>query len=250
VSTTAARVLSIVMPAHNEAALIESCVREWHEAVVARIDGAELIVVDDASTDDTSMRLDALKREMPELRVLTLTENVGHGRAVRLGLENAGGTHVFQTDSDRQHLPADFWKLWARRDDADFVFGRRERRADGAFRLFISSILRVVNRLLFGHDIPDANCPFKLMRRDALQAVLADIPRDSFIPMVMIAVLARRRGYATAEVTVRHFARAAGQPSLAGVVKWMKVGARCVGELMALRRMDRKSAAPRPAART
>jgi glycosyltransferase involved in cell wall biosynthesis len=234
-----ARPLSIVMPAHNEAALIEACVREWHDVVAGQIDGAELIVVDDASTDGMAARLEALKHAVPSLRVMTLTTNVGHGGAVRRGLEAADGDYVFQTDSDRQHLPADFWLLWARRHDVDFVFGRRERRADGAFRMFVSAILRVVNHALFGQNIPDANCPFKLMRREALRAVLADVPRDSFIPMVMIAVLARRRRYPIAEVTVGHYPRAAGQTSLAGMRKWVAVGARCVRELVTLRRLER-----------
>src|SRR4051794_8204556 len=119
--------LSIVMPAHNEAALIEASVREWHDVVAGQIEGAELIVVDDASTDGMAATLDALKNAVPSLRVITLTENVGHGRAVRCGLDAAAGGYVFQTDSDRQHLPADFWRLWARRHDVDFVFGRRER---------------------------------------------------------------------------------------------------------------------------
>lgn len=243
--------LSIVMPAHNEAALIEACVREWHDVVAGQIDGAELIVVDDASTDGMAAALDALKKAVPSLRVITLAANVGHGRAVRRGLDAASGAYVFQTDSDRQHLPADFWLLWARRDDVDFVFGRRERRADGAFRMFVSAVLRLVNHGLFGQDIPDANCPFKLMRRDALRAILADVPPDSFIPMVMVAVLARRRGYAIAEVAVRHYPRAAGQPSLAGMRKWIVVGARCIRELVVLRGLDRqRSPQPHRSART
>jgi glycosyltransferase involved in cell wall biosynthesis len=167
--------------------------------------------------------------------VLRTPQNSGHGAAVRLGLEQAQGAWVFQTDSDRQHVPGDFWLLWARRDEADFVFGVRARRADGAVRMLISRVLRTVNLVLWGRDIADANCPFKLMRRDALRAVLAEVPRGTFIPMVMLAVLARVRGWRVAEVPVQHFPRSGGSASLSGLARWLSVGTRCAGELLALR---------------
>lgn len=223
------------MPAYNEGPHIEACVVEWHDAVARRIPDTELIVVNDCSTDDTAARLSALSARLPELRVLTTPRNAGHGPAVRLGLDEAAGTFVFQTDSDRQHHPDDFWALWERRDQAPFVMGVRLGRADGVFRLAVSLVLRGLNALLWGHSIRDANCPFKLMRRDALVPLLAEIPPASFIPMVMVSVLARHRGHPVIEVPVRHFARSAGQQSLRGFVKWCRTGARCSRELLDLR---------------
>jgi len=228
--------LSIVMPAHNEAAQIETVVREWFEAIAPRVPGAEILVVDDASTDDTGTRLERLAVGLPALRVVRLPINVGHGPATRAGLDLARGAFVFQTDSDRQHEPADFWALWALREQADFVFGRRAQRADGGGRVAVSSVLRAVIAVLWGRWIADANCPFKLARRQALHAVLAEVPRDTFIPMVMIAVLARVRRYRVAEVEVRHASRTAGASSLRGLGRWWRIGRRCIGELSALRR--------------
>ena len=227
--------LSIVMPAYNEAEHIEQCVREWHEGVIARVPGAEIIVVDDCSKDDTGVRLRMLAEQLPALRVLTPPVNGGHGPALRFGLDRALGEFVFHTDSDRQHTPDDFWSLWERRATADFVFGVRDHRADGAFRAAVSFLMRTANAVLWGYWIRDANCPYKLMRRTALEQVLAFIPRSSFIPMVMVSVLARRAGFRVNEVRVRHFARVAGQQSLKGVLKWAGISRRCVGELVALR---------------
>ena len=227
--------LSIVMPAHNEAEHIEACVQEWYECVVAGIPGAEIVVVDDCSTDDTGARLRAMAARMPGLRPLRTPVNGGHGRAVRFGIDRCAGEFVFQTDSDRQHTPDDFAALWALRHEADFVFGVRERRADGAFRVLVSEVLRGVNLFIWGTWIRDANCPFKLMRREALRRVLDEVPPGSFIPMVMVSVLARRRGYRVVERPVRHFPRQAGQQSLRGAAKWSRTGIRCLRELLALR---------------
>lgn len=227
--------LSIVMPAYNEAEHIERSVLEWAETVAAHIPGTEMIVVDDCSDDDTGARLRSLTARIPTLRVLTTPANGGHGRALRLGIEHATGEFVFQTDSDRQHTPADFAALWERRAAADFVFGVRTDRADGALRAAVSAMMRVLNALVWGYWIADANCPYKLMRRTALAEILPAIPRSSFIPMVMISILARHRGFRVSEVCVRHFPRTAGQQSLTGLVKWAGIGRRCVLELVRLR---------------
>jgi glycosyltransferase involved in cell wall biosynthesis len=238
--------LSVVMPAHNEAAQIDASIEEWYDSVVARIPGAELVVVDDCSSDGTGARLAALATQLPELRVLRTPANVGHGRAVRFGLERCRGTFVFQTDSDRPHRPADFWNLWDRRNDVDFAFGVRQARNDGAWRQLVSYGLCGANGLIWGRWIRDANCPFKLMRRDALEALLTEIPCDSFIPMVMVSVLGRHLGYRVIDVPVPHFERSAGEPSLKGIATWVPITFRCVRELVALRlSIARRDARPR-----
>lgn len=227
--------LSIVMPAHNEAEHIEQCVSEWHSEVISKVPGSELIVVDDCSTDGTAERLRAMAESLPQLRVLQTPQNSGHGRAVRYGLDRCSGEFVFQTDSDRQHIPEDFWRLWELRQTADLVLGRREQRADGLTRRLISTGLRVCNAMLWGLWIRDANCPFKLMRGSALRSVLSAIPGDAFIPMVMVSVLARHMKYSVAEVPVRHLPRTAGQQSLKGIAKWIRVGSACAAEMLKLR---------------
>ena len=240
--------LSIVMPAYNEGEHIEACVREWYDGVVSRVPDAEIIVVDDCSRDDTGARLAGLAARLPALRVLRTPVNGGHGPALRFGLDRARGEFAFHTDSDRQHTPDDFWSLWERRATADFVFGIRDHRADGALRSAISATMRVVNLVLWGCWIADANCPYKLMRRSALEQVLSVVPSTSFIPMVMVSLIARRAGFRVSEVRVRHFPRVAGQQSLRGLVKWVLVGRRCVGELIALRAAQRTMRAPGTAA--
>src|SRR5947209_9429788 len=104
--------VSIVMPAWNEQEIIAICVREWYAEVVERIPGAELIVVDDCSTDDTGRIVRELGRHLPRARCVEPERNGGHGRALRVGFDHATQPYIFQTDSDRQHLPKDFWKVW------------------------------------------------------------------------------------------------------------------------------------------
>ncbi len=227
--------VSIVMPAWNEAEIIEACVREWYDEVVSKIPGSELIVVDDCSTDATGAVVTRLGEELPGVRCIRPAQNGGHGKALRVGFEQATQNYIFQTDSDRQHLPQDFWALWNQREHADFIFGIRKQRADGSIRLVITRSMRLLNLMVWGVWVKDANCPFKLMRRNALRSVLANIPRDCFIPMVLVSILARKMKFLVAEVEVEHLPRTGGTQSLKGLVKWLRVSSKCAAQVLAIR---------------
>jgi dolichol-phosphate mannosyltransferase len=227
--------VSVVMPAWNEAEIIEACVREWHDEVVSKISGAELIVVDDCSTDGTADIVASLAKELPGVRCVRPERNGGHGKSLRVGFDHVRQDYIFQTDSDRQHLPGDFWALWKLRSQADFVFGIRKQRADGAVRVVITRLMRLLNLLVWGVWVKDANCPFKLMRRDALEQVLARVPRDCFIPMVLVSILARKMGFRVAEAEVEHLPRKGGTQSLKGLMKWARVSSKCAAQVLSAR---------------
>jgi len=227
--------VSIVMPAYNEGVIIEKTVREWYDEVIRRIPGSEMIVVNDCSKDNTGEVLERLAHEIPALRPLTPPANGGHGKALRYGFDHVHNDWIFQTDSDRHQVPADFWKLWEQRENYDFVLGIRSTRADGPVRVFITTVLQSANFALWGPWMRDANCPFKLMRRGPMEDVLSRIPRDSFIPMVMLSILCRKRNYRVTEVPVQHLPRTGGQQTLRGLWRWIKVGSLCLRQLLVWR---------------
>src|ERR1039457_5103158 len=104
--------VTVLMPAYNEAEIIERSVREWYGEVTAKVPGSEIIVVDDCSTDDTEKILERLAVGLGALRPSRTPRNGSHGRPLRFGSSRVKTEHVFQTDSDRHHPPADFWLLW------------------------------------------------------------------------------------------------------------------------------------------
>ena len=122
--------LYIVIPAYNEAANLESVVRAWHQVAQTVGGDSRLLVVDDGSRDETPAILRRLQTELPRLLVHT-KPNGGHGPAVRLGYRLAlegGADYVFQTDSDGQTIPDEFWPFWEARHDYDWQTGFRRRR--------------------------------------------------------------------------------------------------------------------------
>lgn len=187
--------LFVVMPVYNEAEAVEAVVREWIAALRGAAPRFRLLAVDDGSRDATPAILDALAAELPELSVLHQA-NAGHGAACVAGYRKAlasGAPWILQLDSDGQCDPRHFAELWAAREGVDAVLAWRRRREDGAARVLVSLGLRLVARLVTGVSACDANVPYRLMRRDALEDALRALPADFELANVALALLLVRR---------------------------------------------------------
>ena len=128
-----AETLYIVMPAYNESENIEKTLDQWYP-VVEKIGGeSRLVVFDDGSKDDTYALMCAYAKQHP-LLVPQTKKNSGHGatliEAYRYALEQHAD-YVFQTDSDGQTNPNEFWPFWNLRHEYDMVIGWRRGREDG-----------------------------------------------------------------------------------------------------------------------
>ena len=207
--------LSLVVPAHDEAAGIAEAVRAAVAAVAALApDRCEVLVVDDGSTDDTGTILDALAAELAPLEVLHLARNVGHGPALMAGCDRARGRWIAHLDADDQ-IPADeLALLWARRDRAPLVLGTRTDRDDPRHRLVVTTVTRALTSALAGRRLRDPNAPCKLVDRDLWLEARNLLPDDTFAPSIGLAVIAARTGRTIEEVPVAHRARRHGRSSL------------------------------------
>jgi glycosyltransferase involved in cell wall biosynthesis len=169
--------VSVVLPAHDEAAGIERAVR----VVGGVLDGCaprwEIVVVDDGSRDGTFERLAALAATEPRVKALRLSRNFGKEAALLAGLRAARGDAVVTMDADLQHPPALIPAMVERwRGGAKVVDGvKRSRATDGALTRWRA---RVFNRLitrLGGVDLENAS-DFKLLDRMVVQAIARELP--------------------------------------------------------------------------
>ena len=183
----------LVMPAYNEAKNIEETIRQWYP-VVAKLSSeceARLVIANDGSKDDTFTIMQSLKAKYPLLLPLD-KPNSGHGATVLYLYRYAisqGADFIFQTDSDGQTNPDEFWQMWENRAQYDIQIGVRNGRQDGLSRVFVSKTLRLIVWLIFHEWVTDANTPFRLMRSDKLQAIMDVIPHDYFLCNVAISAI-------------------------------------------------------------
>ena len=182
--------LYIIIPAYNEEVNIRTVAINWHDVIVKTGTDSRLIIIDDGSKDTTYTILTSLEKELPQLISLT-KPNSGHGATILYGynyaLEN-GADYVFQTDSDGQTLPYEFWQFWQAREMHVALIGRRDGRKDGFSRVFVTKILRLVLLCIFRLDIPDANTPFRLITSTTLKKYLPLIPPGFNLSNVMLTV--------------------------------------------------------------
>lgn len=186
--------LYIVMPAYNEEANIEATVAQWHPVAerVSQIMDCRLVVANDGSKDGTFEILKKIEGTYPLLESID-KKNSGHGATVlylyRYAIEH-GAEYIFQTDSDGQTDPEEFWKFFENRDNYDFQIGNRNHREDGVSRVLVTRTLRFVVWLIFHEWVIDANTPFRLMKVERLKPILDVIPQDFFLCNVAISAIA------------------------------------------------------------
>ena len=182
--------LFLVIPAYNEQANITLVAREWHAVVSAVNADSRLIIINDGSKDDTESVLEALKPELHQMIVVT-KQNSGHGATVLFGYKYAlehGADYIFQTDSDGQTLPSEFWQFWDLREQHSALIGYRNQRQDGLSRVFVTKTLRFVLWCIFRVWVTDANTPFRLMSKDILEKYIQKVPEDFNLSNVILTL--------------------------------------------------------------
>lgn len=211
-------VLYMIIPAYNESANIAQLVDDWYPVIEAHDGGGKsrMVIIDDGSKDDTFAILEKLAESRPLLKPIT-KPNSGHGATILHGYKYAiseGADYIFQTDSDGQTKASEFEDFWKRRRRYDMVIGWRRSREDGASRVFVTNVLRLVVRLVFGVKVRDANTPYRLMKRETLEKYINIIPDDYFLTNVVISVIFKKKNLAVRYLPITFRPRQGGVNSI------------------------------------
>lgn len=207
---TSSVTLSVVVPVYNEELRLAGPLEELQRFVLATSGDTELIFVDDGSRDGTAARLEAfVERCRPApVRLLRLPENRGKGAAVRAGMLAAAGEEVLFTDLDLSTPLSDLETLRRRRGTAPVAIGSRAvpgariLRSQPAYRSLGGKAVNVFVRLLAVPGIHDTQCGFKLFSRTAAREVFRRTSLDGFSFDIEALFLARRLGFAIAEIPI------------------------------------------------
>ncbi len=222
------------MPAYNEAENIEEVIKEWHpvaEKINAEGNDCRIVIANDGSRDNTWEILNSLKEKYSFLEPIN-KPNSGHGATVlhlyRYAI-SAGVNYVFQTDSDGQTRPEEFYQMWDNREKSDFHIGTRGGRQDGASRVFVTKTLKLVVRIMFGVWVKDANTPFRLMKAERLAEIMKIVPEDFFLANVAISAIAVKRNVPITWYPITFRPRQGGVNSI-NMKRIIKIGWKALGD--------------------
>ena len=190
--------LSIVIPAYNESARIESALERVLSCVSEQSWDAEVLVVDDGSKDDTAAIVQRWMSEHPRLHLVQNLGNRGKGYSVRNGLLQAAGEIVLFTDADLSAPMEEAQRLLdAIASGADVAIGSRwmdrtrQTIHQPLYRQFFGRCFNWVTRAIMGLPFKDTQCGFKAFRRSAAQVIfrLQTIERWGFDPEILFIAL-------------------------------------------------------------
>lgn len=211
--------LSIFLPVYNEEANLPPLHAKLDTALRTLGRTAEIIYVDDGSTDGSLKALREIARLDNRVRVIALRRNYGQTAAMAAGIDAASGAVLIPMDADMQNDPADIVRLLEKLEEGyDVVSGWRKDRQDKLITRKIPSML--ANRLISwigGVPLHDYGCSLKAYRRESIEDVRLYGEMHRFIP-----IYASWAGARVAEIPVTHHARTMGK-SKYGLSRTVKV---------------------------
>lgn len=183
--------LSVIMPVYNEAKTVEEVIRK----VLEQPEVAELITVNDASSDGTGEVLKKLALELPRMRVFEHSVNQGKGAALRTGISHATQPYVLIQDADLEYDPEEYPILLKpiQSGKADVVFGSRFIGGEAHRVLYFwhsigNRFLTLLSNMFTNLNLTDMETCYKVFRREIIQAIRIEENRFGFEPEITAKV--------------------------------------------------------------
>ena len=198
--------LSVVLPVHNEVESLPVLWRELAEVLLGLPEPAEVIFVDDGSTDGSADVLHQLAKGDRRIRLLRFEKHAGLSAAFYAGLQAARGRIIATMDSDLQNDPRDIAMLMSHLGEADAVVGWRHTRRDSWLKRMSSRIANGIRKAITGDAVQDIACSLRVMRRECVTAVPPYLGMHRFIPTLL-----RIDGFRVVQVRVNHRPRKFGR---------------------------------------
>jgi putative glycosyltransferase len=166
--------LSVVTTLYKSEGTVAEFLRRASAAAAAITDSYEIVIVDDGSPDGSLALAVALAQSDPHLKIVELSRNFGHHKALMTGLMQAAGDYCFLIDSDLEEAPellGDFWKT-LHDLDKDVVYGFQDQRVGGMVKRFTGAVAYQLFDWLLAVRIPTNHLTVRLMRRPYVDSLL------------------------------------------------------------------------------
>jgi glycosyltransferase involved in cell wall biosynthesis len=175
--------LSIIIPAHNEQEALPALIN----GIRQQVPDAEIIVVDDGSTDETADRA-----QLAGAHVINHPYKIGNGAAVKTGMRHGTGDTLVLMDGDGQHDPADIPALLEHAEDYDMIVGARSRSAHASIlRLFANALYNFLASYVTTFAVKDLTSGFRVIKRETAVRYLCLLPNTFSYPTTITLALLR-----------------------------------------------------------
>lgn len=229
--------ISIVVPAHNEEKNLPVLIKELNKVLSKNKIKAEIILVNDRSTDNTGSVARKLARRQGNIKVIHRKQKgpfrAEVGLAIRDGIKKAKGNLVITMDADLSHQPKDIPHFIEASKEYDVVIGSRYmkggRMRSTRGRIMISKGFSLVSRILYGLKIHDITSGYRIHKRKVLKKL--KLKSWGFEIHAEIPLRARMLGFKVGEIPITYAKRLAGRSKL----KYAKMGPRYLGVMLKTR---------------
>ncbi|HAN22484.1 TPA: glycosyltransferase family 2 protein [Candidatus Collierbacteria bacterium] len=205
--------LSVFLPAYNEEANIKKTVKNVVENLQKNVSEWEIVIVDDGSKDKTGAIADQLAKENKKISVIHHSPNRGYGAAFKSGLYGCKYPWISFIDSDGQF---DFKEIsrfieTQEKTGADMVIGYYLKRKVPFTRILNSKIWQLIVFILFGLNVRDIDCGFKLISKKIVDTIpKLESERGAFISSEFL-IKAKKAGFKITQIGVQHYPRKFGE---------------------------------------
>lgn len=210
---------SVIIPVFNEEENILPLFNKLQKTLLPLKKKWEVIFVNDGSIDESDVILSRLKKEFPNIRIITFTRNFGQTAAFSAGIESSRGEILITMDGDLQNDPFDIpmMLLTMKNEKADVVCGWRKKRHDPILRTIVSKFANTIINTSMHSRIHDLGCSLRVYKKEAISKIQLYGEMHRFIP-----ILAGNLGVKVIEVPVSHHPRKFGK-SKYGMIRTLKV---------------------------
>jgi glycosyltransferase involved in cell wall biosynthesis len=215
--------VSVVIPAYNEEENLPTTIRVLIEKLTGLVPSFELLVVNDASRDQTGLMAERLAAHDSRVRVFHHPENRGIGGGFVTGVQNARGEWFMLIPADLALDPDELIKYFNAAQAADVIIGIRSDKSDYTlFRRLVSATNIRLVQLLFG--MRESQFQYiSLYRARLFREIEIEFYHSAFF-FAEILIKARARGYRLTQVDIRYIARAAGRATGANLGLILRTG--------------------------
>ena len=194
--------LAIVIPFYNEEKNLIKVIREWNGFNMGKKYNSKVIFINDNSSDNS---IEVIKKNINSKYEIITTNSIGAGNACYIGYQAAVNQNfdiILQIDSDGQcsYEYLEKFLINIEDDETDIVIGHRHIREDGITRLITSKALSYLIFLFYGFYINDANCPYRLIKKDILKKIIDEIEsknnyKEIYLKNILMTFISKKNNY-------------------------------------------------------